>query len=190
MSHLRKPSCFVASLVMLFGTLIVGCPSDFLANLTEERSGSVTVIVINNTEYRASFTLGGYDDLIRNPPAAADLSQQRVEALTSTAAITLDCVRNIAIGTDDLVQRVLDTDGDEVSNFDDDAFSANINFSSAPIDSTQAALPTVGTAAGIEVLLGVDFACGDQLIFTLEQDATATGGFSIDFNVLQTDADE
>lgn len=187
MTHISKPIAFVAGLVALFATLTVGCSGDFLANLIEERSGGISVIIINNTAYRASFTLGGYDALVRNPPSAAELKQRRIEAATTTSAITLDCVRNIAIGTEALVERVIETEGHLAANFDDDAFSEFVHFSSAPIDDETAALPTVGTAEGREVRLGVNFACGDQLIFTFEQDAAATGGFRIDYAVLQTD---
>lgn len=187
MSHTNKPIGFVAGLVALFAALTAGCPGDFLANLIEERSGRISVIIVNNTAYRASFTLGGYDALVRNPPSAPELEQQRIEATTTTSAITLDCVRNIAIGTEALVERVIETEGHLAAGFDDDAFSELVHFSSAPIDDEAAALPTEGYAEGREVRLGVDFACGDELIFTLEQDGAATGGFRIDYTVLRTE---
>jgi hypothetical protein len=188
MTDINKPIALVAGLVALFATLAAGCPDDFVANLIEERSGRISVIIINNTPYRASFTLGGYDALVRNPPSDAELQQRRLEAMTTTSPISLNCVRNIAIGTEALVERVIETEGNLAANFDVDAFSELVHFSSAPIDDPAAALPTVGTAEGREVRLGVDFACGDQLIFTFEQDATATGGFRIDYNVLQTES--
>lgn len=187
MRSLNKKIGFVAGLVMVFSTLTVGCPGDFVANQIEERSGRVSVIIINNTPYRASFTLGGYDALVRNPPSAAELEQQRVEAMISTSPISMDCVRNIAIGTEALVERVVETEGDQAAGFDDDAFSENVNFSSAPIDSASAALPTIGYAEGREARLGVDFGCGDQLIFTFEEDATVTGGFRIEYSVLHSE---
>jgi len=187
MTRISKPIAFVAGLVAFLAVLTVGCPGNFVANLIEERSGRISVILINNTPYRASFTLGGYDALVRNPPSPAELEQQRLEAMTTTSAIALDCVRNIAIGTEALVERVIETEGHLAANFDDDAFSELVHFSSAPIDNPAAALPTEGYAEGREVRLGVDFACGDQLIFTFEQDAAATGGFRIAYDLLQTD---
>lgn len=190
MSHVNKPMRSVAGLLAVFVALTGGCLCDFVANQIEERSGRISVIIINNTPYRASFTLGSYNALALNPVTAPDLEQRRVEALTTSATITLDCARNVAIGTTELVERVIETEGHLAAGFDDDAFSEFVNFSSAPIDDEAAALPTVGTADGIEVRLGVNFACGDQLIFAFEQDETASGGFRIDYSVLQTGENE
>jgi hypothetical protein len=188
--QVNKPIGFLAGLVAALAALTGGCTGDFLSNLIEERSGNISVIIINNTPYRASFTIGAYDALALNPVTAPDLDQRRVEAMTSTAPFNLNCVRNVAIGTAELVERVIETEGDLANGFDQDAFSEFVNFSSAPIDDEAAALPTIGTADGLEVFLGVDFACGDQLIFTFQEDATAPGGFRIDYSVLQTGADE
>jgi len=192
MTHINKPIGFVVGLLTVFAVLTGGCPNDFLANQLEERSGDVSIIIINNTPYRASFTLGGYDALWRNPPTAPELEQQRVEAMTSTSAISMDCVRNIAIGTEELYDRVIETEGHLADDFDDDAFSAFVNFSSAPIDDQAAALPTVGTAEGREVRLGVHYGCGDQLIFTFEEDATTTADlrFRIEYRLLRTSDDD
>lgn len=164
--------------------LAVGCPGDLLSNLTEEVSGNISVQFINNTDTRAIFSFGGYDALDRNPPGPAQLLQLRVEALQSSTVQALTCRRNIAIGTDEFLNRVLDVNADAIANFDADAFSANVSFSSAPVDSTAAGLPTDGTARGSERRLGVDFSCGDLLLFTFNADATAPGGFRIDFAVV------
>jgi len=161
-----------------------GCSGQFASYITEERDGNITVQVINNTRYRAAFSFGSWDSLERDPPGAVTLQQQRLEGRSSTSTITVACRRNVAIGTEEFLQRVLDTNADDTANFDADAFVAGVSFSDAPADSTAAALPTVGTALGREVLLGVHFTCGDLLIFILEEDATAQGGFRIDFRVL------
>ena len=116
--------------------------------------------------------------------------QQRLEAMTSTEPLTLACRHQTSVGTDELVQRMIDTDVPDEDGFDDDAFASVVSFSSAPSDSVAAALPTVGTAAGREARLGVDYACGDQLIFTFVEDATATGGFRIEYRLLRSGADE
>jgi len=171
-------------------SLSAGCSGGLIANLTEERQGDITVLIINNTPYRASFSLGSYDALDRDPPGAVDFVQQRVEGHTTAAVITLQCKRNVALGTADLIQRARDTDEDEAADFDPDAFSENVNFSSAPADSDLAASPTAGYAEGREVLLGVDYSCGDQLIFTLEEDATAAGGFRVDFYLLPDEEED
>jgi hypothetical protein len=190
MSRINKPIGFVAGLLLVCAVLAGGCPNDFLANQIEERSGQVSIIIINNTPFRASFTLGGYDALVRNPPDAPELEQQRLEAMNATSPISLSCARHIAIGTAELVTRVIETDGQLESGFDDDAFSEYVNFSSAPVDDEAAALPTEGRADGREVRLGVDYGCGDQLIFTFEQDAAAPGGFRIEYSLLETADDD
>lgn len=190
MSRISKSLGFVAGLAAVVVMLAGGCTNTFVLNQVEELSGDVSIIIINNTPYRASFTLGGYNAMLLDSPVAPELDQERLEAMTSTSAISLSCARNIAIGTAELVELVIETEGNLESDFDDDAFSEYVNFSAAPIDEEGAALPTEGTAEGIEVLLGVDYACGDQLIFTFEQDETASGGFSIGYQVLQTGTDD
>ncbi len=190
MSHAKKWIGVSAGAVVASVALTAACTGNLIANLTEERSGEITVIIINNTPYRAAFTFGGYDALDRDPPGEVSLEQQRVEAYVSTTPITLPCNRNTAIGTEALIQRAIDTDADEEDEFDADAFAAVVHFSSAPADSDAAALPTVGTAEGREVRLGVDYACGDQLIFTLLEDATAAGGFRVEFDLLHSGQDE
>jgi hypothetical protein len=187
MRNVSKSIGFVAVLVSILVVLTGGC-ADLIANLIEERSGNVTVVFINNTPYRAAFTFGTYDALDRDLPyGEVDLLQRRLEAMTSTASITLSCRRNLAIGTEEFVQRARDTEANLVPQFDDDAFDTVVHFSDAPIDSDAAALPTVGTAEGREVRLGVDYACGDELIFTLVEDASAPGGFAIEFRLLHSE---
>jgi len=172
--------------------LLAGCPASFIANLTEERSGSIVVQIINNTNYRASFTLGGYDALVLNPAGEVEIQQRRLDSMQLESEITLDCARNVAIGGEALVERIQATEQDLAAGFDLDAFNAEVNFSSAAVGSDAAALPTEGTAAGIEVRLGVDFACGDRLIFTFEENAAAIDGhlFRIDYDLLRAEDDE
>jgi len=165
-------------------TLLGGCAPTLIPHLIEERSGNVTVLIINNTSARAVMSLGSWDSLDRDPPAVITIQQPRVESRMSSPPITLPCRRNIAIGTDELVQRARDTNVDANAGFNLEAFVPVVNFSNAPNGSTGQDLPSAGTAAGIEVRLGVDFTCGDQLIFTLEDDPNSPGGFRVDFIVL------
>ncbi len=82
------------------------------------------------------------------------------------------------------------TNADKTDTFDADAFDTVVHFSSAPSDSNAAALPTEGTALGREVLLGVDYSCADEIIFTFVQDPDAVGGFRIDFEVILDDTQD
>lgn len=162
---------------------LAGCTGDLISNQIEERSGNVTVLFINNTPFRASFSLGAFDSLDRNPPGAVSFQQLQIEANSSVAPITLPCRRDVAIGTQELLDRVIDTNSTG-ANFNRDAFLVGVAFSSAPLDSPGNALPTDGTAKDRNVRLGVNYSCEDQLIFTFEQDDTAPGGFRIDYNVI------
>ena len=162
----------------------LGC-ADFIANQIEERSGSITVTFINNTRYRAAFTFGSYDPLDRDlPRGPVDLGQQRIEAMDIRDGINVDCQRSFVIGTEEFIQRALDLEEDDKAGFDADAFDTVVHFSSAPLGSDAEALPTVGTAEGLEMRLGVDYACGDELIFTFVEDSSAPGGFSIEYRLL------
>lgn len=165
-----------------------GCDGAALANLFEERAGNVSVVIINNTPYRALLTLGAYDEMDRNPPGAVQTQQQRIEANTAISPLTVACRRNTAINTARLIRRLVDTSA--TATLDADLLDTVIRFSAAPSDSSAADLPTAGTAAPIEVLLGVDYTCGDQLIFTLSEDPNSAGGFRVDYSVIMDEEDD
>jgi hypothetical protein len=161
-----------------------GCLPTLWFNQTQELTGNITMQFINDTPYRASFTFGVWNSLERNPPGAVRFSQLRLEGQTASAVATLQCARNMAISTDELITRIIDTQAFDVSTFDPDAFDSVVHFSDAAAGSDLAAAATVGTAAGFERLLGVDFRCADELIFTFVQDPDAPGGFRTDFALL------
>jgi hypothetical protein len=167
----------------------VGCSTTWL-NLTKERTGTVNLVFINTTPYRAAFTYGTYDAWDRLPGPVA-FGQLALDGDTTSASISRTCARNVAVATSALVQRVLDTDGDEEDpTFEPDMFSSVVNFSDAPGDSEAALLPTVGTALGIEVRLGVDYSCGDSIFFTMVEDPDAEGGFRVDHQVVLDNTNE
>ncbi|MBL8878739.1 MAG: hypothetical protein JNG88_06420 [Phycisphaerales bacterium] len=176
-----------AGLALVAGAALLcmgGCGPNFANYITEERSGNLQFQFINNTSARAAFSFGTYDKLDRDPPGTVQIQQLRVEAHTSSAPATVLCRREASVGTADFVQRVIVTNADAVVGFDADAFDDVIHFSTSPPDSDTAALPTAGTALGVEKRLGVDFTCGDRLIFTLQEDPDAPGGFRVDFSVI------
>jgi hypothetical protein len=186
----RKLIGLTGALVTLSAVLSTSCATDFILNLIEERSGQITVVIINNTPYRAAFSLGSYDALDRDPPGPIDFIQRRIEGNTTSALLTLECRRNVAIGTAEMIARAIDNGLHEEEGADLDAFVPEVNFSSAPADSAAAASPTVGIAEGREVRLGVDFGCGDELIFTLLEDAAAAGGFRVEFDLLPQEQED
>lgn len=190
----RKPSAIgtaVAICLCVLGALslsgVPGCQTGtgLLINTVTDLDGNITVSFINETSARAAFSFGVYDPLDLEPPGPVLLNQTRVEAGTTTQQFTLQCRRALAIGTQRFVQRVLDTDTDKTTtNFDADAFDAVVHFSDAPADSALGSVATVGTAAGLEKLVGVDFGCGDLLIFIFREDPDAPGGFRMDFQLI------
>lgn len=161
----------------------MGCLTSVFLNLTKERTGDITFVFVNNTPYTAIFSFGTYDAW-DHTPGEATLEQLRLSPNSSSTATTVTCRRNAAVGTQAFLTRVVDVQGDETSGFDADAFSANVIFSAATSGSSAAGLPTAGTAEGQERLLGVDFSCGDQLVFKFFEDPDAPGGFRIDFEVI------
>jgi hypothetical protein len=161
-----------------------GCSPDTFKNLTKATTGDVTFVFVNATPYAAAFSFGTYDAW-DNSPGPVELQQLRLNANESSEATTVTCRRNAAVGTADFVQRVIATDADNIEDFDPEAFSDVIRFSSVPGDAPGGGLPTEGTARGIERLLGVHYSCADQLVFTFVQDPDAEGGFRVDFSVIR-----
>lgn len=186
--RMMRPAAAVAAAAagaVLAGS--AGCGSVWL-NLTKEKTGTISFVFINDTEYRASFSYGTYDAWDRSPPGAVTLQQIAVAPHTTTAPQSVTCRRNAAVATQEFVDRVLATDADRnLTTFEPDRFDSVVHFSSAPADSDAADLPTQGTAAGREVLLGIDFSCGDQLVFTFVEDPDAEGGYRIDFEVIRNE---
>jgi len=185
----RKQVVVSVVLILVGGSLVAGlggCIGEVGQNLTKERTGNITMVFINNTPYRAVFSFGTWDEWDRTP-GAVTMQQLGVDAYTSTGPATLPCRRNAAIGTQDFVDRVVATDADDTVDFEPDFFDTVVRFSRAPSDTDPAGMPTEGTALGIEVLLGVDYSCEDQLVFTFVQDPQAEGGFRIDYEVILDD---
>lgn len=187
---MRKIRTYVFAGILASGaaalwSAVSGC-SDTWLNLTKVIGDDVTMVFINNTPYRAAFSYGSYDAWNRNPPGDVDFAQTSVEAHSDTAGVSVTCGRNVAIGTQGLVTRVLDTSADvDYSGFDANRFDTTVHFSDAPAGSDAQYLATAGTAAGLEVLLGVDYSCGDTLMFIFEEDPQVDGGFRIDFQIIR-----
>jgi hypothetical protein len=177
------PAAVLATVALLL-VLQPGC-GPVLLNQTAERSGSITVRVINTTPYTAAFSYGSWDAWDRSPPGPVQMQQLVLAANSSSAPATVTCARNFSVGTRAFIERAEVVDAPEtLPNFNPDAFDSVVHFSNIPPGNPGAALPTVGTALGDARLLGWDYACGDELIFTLVEDPDAEGGFRIDFSVI------
>ncbi len=165
--------------------LLTGCGGDFIPNNIAVRDGDVRVRFINSTRFRAAFTFGSYDPLDR-VRGVGPIFQLRLENNQVSEEFEVACRRATSVGGSEFIRRATESREDiNADDFDADAFTEGVNFSSAPADSPAAALPTRGTAVGIERLLGVDYSCEDVLIFTFVESIEAPGGFRIDFQVLR-----
>jgi hypothetical protein len=164
---------------------LAGCDGTIVRNLTEQRTGDITMVFINNTPYTAAFSFGTFDGWDRSPPGPMDFQQQVLAPNSSTAPLSVQCARNAAVASEDFVERAIMTDQDDtVDDFNPDALDTTVHFSAAPSDSADADLPDAGTAVGVEKLLGVHYSCGDELIFTFSADPNEPGGFRVDYEVI------
>lgn len=163
---------------------LTGCSGDFIANQTEELAGNITVVFINNTPFRASFSFGAFNALDRNPPGSMVFQQIQVEANTSSNTSTISCRRDFAVGTEELLIRAVQTNSTSLGGFNPDIFRDDVAFSSAPLTAVGNGLPTDGTAKGRNFRVGVDYTCEDQLLVSFEVDDSAPGGFRIDLSVI------
>jgi hypothetical protein len=185
----RRGTIGVVGLVLAGSALGVllpaGCTeSSLYRNIIAPTSGGdVRFLFINDTDYRALFSFGTWNDLNR-APGEVDFQQLRLEAHSSSEEVTATCSHNAAVGTDKLVARVVATEADDVEGFDPEAFNSRVGFSSFPEGSEGEGLADAGHANGVEVLLGVDYSCGDVLVFTFVEDDAADDGFRVDYAVL------
>jgi hypothetical protein len=162
-----------------------GCNVTLFKNQTAERSGNITVQFVNETPYRAIFSYGVWDSLDLDPPGPITLRQLRLEGNTTSATVNLTCARNFAIGTEAMLERAEVTEATDTDNFDVQAFVEGVKFSDQPAGSELEAAATAGRATGIERLLADHFTCDDLLLVTFVADPSASGGFRIDFSVVQ-----
>jgi hypothetical protein len=184
MTHRAIAISGLAALALAAGfSALSGCLQTIVLNQTKERTGDIGMVFVNTTAADAGFTYATWDQWDHSP-GTINMQQISVPAFTSSAAVTLACARNAAIGTQNLVTRVLDTKADVTDTFVPELFDTVVHFTQAGADSSAANLPTAGTANGVELLLGVDYSCADEIVFTFVEDADAPGGFRIDSEVI------
>jgi hypothetical protein len=185
------------TVAVLLGT--AGCNVDNLLNQTASFGGNTAgqrskfrYVIINNTPYRALFTAGAYDDLDQNTTPqfqqfGNDANGTHLEGNSTSATFQPNCARVFAIGTPELVQVIQDNAA--ADSFDTALLIQDVYFSIGDIGTAEGAQPTQGVAPGIEVRLGVDFACNSELIIRLEKDDVGANPFRIDFEVIPADDD-
>ena len=183
-------------------TGIFACSPTALFNNTAARSDfgaggipvprAIQVGFINNTPFRAIFTAGSYEQL-DNDTVPANFVQIRLEGNATTAQIPQPCQGTYSLGGAELIRLIeLNRNSPAVNITDEAALIVGVNFSGAPLGDPLEAEPTEGTAVGRDSLVVFDFTClrtgirqvtgTGLLLYTFEQDATAPGGFRIDFS--------
>lgn len=150
--------------------------------------GTVRMLFINHTPFRAVFTYGTYDPLYGEFPPQfnqfvvdADPAN-RLEGNSESEILTLTCARVVSVGGQELIDRI--ESGHLSGNADLQALRPGIAFSDRPLDDPNAGEPVAGATEGVTSRLGVDFQCESLLIYTFEVDATQPSGFRIDLEVI------
>jgi len=181
-----KPARIFLSITL--AGLIVSCTPTAFLNLTFPTSDfapgtglpmarALQVGFINNTAFRAIFTFGGYDPLDKDT-SPANFGQLRLEGNSSSPQLAQPCRKVFSVGGEELVRLIGVND---LTVNDPRALLDGVNFSGAPLGDPLEAAPTEGTAQGRILQGGVDYNCEGLALFTFEQDATAPGGFRIDY---------
>lgn len=165
--------------------------SDFALPTGAPAPRAIQVGFLNNTPFRAIFTAGAYDGL-DDGTIPTNILQGRLEGNTASAQVAQPCRRVYSVAGDELIRLVeLNRENPQVNVTDEAAMEPFVKFSGAALGDPLEAEATEGTAVGSVRNIGVDFTCARSdasqttgtglLIFTFEQDATAPGGFRVDF---------
>lgn len=200
----------------LLSTLACGVPT-FLTNYTTSLGvetpgqqqgtpglrGTVTAVVVNNTPFFASFTIGAYDQLYdtqtmtgydpANPSTSANYYQffadpaypqyHPLEGNTPPQTFTFECRRAVSLGDHDLIQAIRKRDTDaKLSMLDPE--DEGITFSDKlPTDASAQKFTINGFANQVQ-LLGVNYQCYSLVVFTFELDANQPYKVRIDASVV------
>lgn len=195
----------VPTALILSAAAATSCNPGALGNLTSPTSDfnqigqpvprAIRVGFINNTNFRAIFTFGSYDQLDQES-IPTNFGQLRLEANTASDTFTQPCRRTFSVGGAELVRLIDKNRNDPAINITDErALVDGVNFSGAPLGDPLEADPTEGTADGTDRLAGVDFTCARTdireltgtglLLFTFEEDGASPGGFRIDYQFVE-----
>lgn len=173
-----------------------GCTDD-LRNLTASlggasagERGTVRVLCINNTEARAVFTFGTFDQTDRlSVPSfqqfGLDASEDVLNSDTESEILEFPCGRVFAVGSPRLLEFI------DANASDADTIAAamveGIDFYDTSTDDATEP-PLLGSAPPFEALLGIDFPCNSLLILYLEPAVGAADPFRIDFQLIPSES--
>jgi len=186
----------VSLMVLLFGAA-AGCglfDPAFTASLggdTAGTRGSVRVLFINNTPFRALLTAGIYDPADQHTEPdfvqfSADPTIGTLAGDSQSRILTLDCGRRFAVGSPGLLAAIERNLPD--ADPDADALLNGVGFSAADADDDDAGRPTEGSAPTVEFTIGADFTCNSLLIVRLEIDDSGPAPFAVDFSYIPSES--
>jgi hypothetical protein len=176
--------------------LFCGCTADFrnlIASLGGDSAGergTLRVLFINNTDARAVFTFGTFDQTDRlSVPSflqfGLDDSDDVLDGDSESEILELPCGRVFAIGSPRLLQFI------EANAADEEplavALVEGIDFYDTHTDDSTEPLQ-LGSAQPFEALLGVDFPCNALLIIYLEPTDAGDSAFRIDFQLIPSES--
>ena len=154
--------------------------------------GTIGVLFINNTPYRAVFTAGSFDQM--NQFTQPDIEQFGsaddefpLAGDSQTSILDFRCARVFSIGSPALRQLIEENlpDVDLVES----ALVEGVEFFAVQGEALEdETLVSKGFAPAREVLLGVDFPCNGLLIFRFEFDDIGDSPFRIDFQVIPSES--
>ncbi|MEK6799541.1 MAG: hypothetical protein AABZ12_11290 [Planctomycetota bacterium] len=178
-----------AALAVLAG----GCGEAF-SNLTASLGGStvgqrgdVRVLMVNNTPYRAVFTVGAYDSTDPDYRPFFDQVVLAEDGLildgdSESRIGTIECARVFSLGGPTMLDLIRKNVPSE--DFDASAMVEGVEFYQIDADDPSADPLLRGAAAPFEARLGVDFPCEALLIVYLEHDEQASPQFRVDFKLI------
>ena len=188
-----RVSCTRAVLALAGLVLSPGCGSDFsnrTASFGGDTAGSrgrIQVVLINNTPYRAVFTVATYDQTDQSSEPdfrqfGHDENGLLLEGDSTSRIGLLECARAFSIGGPRMLALIADNLPD--APLVDEAAIEGVEFFSV-LDGDSAATPvSQGMAPPFEALLGVDFPCNALLIIRLEFDDLGPDPFRVDFELI------
>ena len=153
--------------------------------------GQIQVVFINNTPYRAVFTVATYDQTDQfSEPDFRQFGQDDegliLEGDTTSGIGSLECARAFSIGGPRMLALIAENLPD--ATLEEEATIEGVEFFSVPDDGSAAAPVSQGKAPPFEALLGEDFPCNALLIIYLEIDDLGPAPFRVDFELIPSES--
>jgi len=154
--------------------------------------GTVQVLFINNTPYRAVFTFGNYDQLDQDSGPDFDQfglreSDPNLDGDMESGFVELACGRVFSVGGPQLIALIEDQLDDD-SEIVEEALIEGVEFFALPDEGSDDDPVSQGFAQPLEALISVDFPCGALLIVYFEIADAGPDPFRIDFELVPSES--